>query len=747
MSVELVDAKESTALVTTTTDEEIAQQGKICLLLTHASKNNVGGMIELFNRGVRPDDSDYDKRTAMHLAASEGWLEACQLLVDNGADVNPIDRFGNSPLDDALAGGHSGVVDYLQTVDATFGSTEKRQHDLLSCVSRGDVDGASKLLQAGVSVNAANADNRTSLHLAVSDNNVEMAELLLSFKADPHAEDRFGSTPYSDMKRNKKRSGVDRMSDAFAAQMGEVHKNTPSTFLIVYSVFQVLFVVLFWAGADYKQFEAGEQANADADLLKYPVFQDIHVMIFIGFGFLMTFLRKNAFSALGWTFLVSTFVIQLHILVSHLIEPLVKGHSIEQIHLSLNSLMLGDFAAAAVLITYGGLLGKVSPLQFLTIAVIEVVVFAVNESIGLKMEITDLGGSMVVHMFGAYFGMGACIFIKQSHKANESDNSSVYHSDVFAMIGTVFLWMFWPSFNAGPSSNSMQQQRAIVNTVLSLCGSCVAAFLASYWFRRERKFNMVDIQNATLAGGVAMGTCCDMVIGPGPAVLIGAISGVLSVVGYVYVQPYLESSIGFSDTCGINNLHGMPSILGAIAGVIAIASISVSDYPPLERLAEAESYLPRVKDGDRSPSDQALTQLGFTGITLLISFFGGAIAGRLVRHLEPPDYEGDLFKDAPFWEVPDREMPYYFDKRGEIESHGAENTVHGSNTDPQVKAKIKLLENGLDEMKKKLHQRRGSVVTGSVQAAAGGGGADLEMKLMMAKLINKVDELAAVKIQ
>lgn len=45
----------------------------------------------------------------------------------------------------------------------------------------------------------------------------------------------------------------------------------------------------------------------------------------------------------------------------------------------------------------------------------------------------------------------------------------------------------------------------------------------------------VHIQNATLAGGVAVGTSADMLIGPHGALLIGCIAGTLSVTGYKYV--------------------------------------------------------------------------------------------------------------------------------------------------------------------------------------------------------------------
>lgn len=91
-----------------------------------------------------------------------------------------------------------------------------------------------------------------------------------------------------------------------------------------------------------------------------------------------------------------------------------------------------------------------------------------------------------------------------------------------------------------------------------------AAFQSSHY-----KFDMVDIQNATLAGGVAVGSSADLVIEPWAALLIGFIAGLVSVVGYVFIGPFLHRSIGLHDTCGVHNLHGMPGLLGGIAGTIS----------------------------------------------------------------------------------------------------------------------------------------------------------------------------------
>ena len=54
-----------------------------------------------------------------------------------------------------------------------------------------------------------------------------------------------------------------------------------------------------------------------------------------------------------------------------------------------------------------------------------------------------------------------------------------------------------------------------------------------------KKLDMEVVLNATLAGGVMMGSAADMVVDPGVAMLIGAIAGIISAVGFLKLSGFL----------------------------------------------------------------------------------------------------------------------------------------------------------------------------------------------------------------
>ena len=53
-------------------------------------------------------------------------------------------------------------------------------------------------------------------------------------------------------------------------------------------------------------------------------------------------------------------------------------------YLLFSSMLYSDFAAAAVLISFGVIIGTTSPLQLMVMALIEIVLFFINEVIGRK---------------------------------------------------------------------------------------------------------------------------------------------------------------------------------------------------------------------------------------------------------------------------------------------------------------------------------------------------------------------------
>lgn len=57
---------------------------------------------------------DYDKRTPLHVAAAEGAFSVVQwLVVEEGVDVNCLDRHHKTPLEEGARNDHSLVVKLL----------------------------------------------------------------------------------------------------------------------------------------------------------------------------------------------------------------------------------------------------------------------------------------------------------------------------------------------------------------------------------------------------------------------------------------------------------------------------------------------------------------------------------------------------------------------------------------------------------------------------------------------------------
>ena len=325
----------------------------------------------------------------------------------------------------------------------------------------------------------------------------------------------------------------------------------------------------------------------------------IHIlaMLLVGFGFLMVFVRRYGFGATTGTYLVVATGLPLYMLLR---ANGIFGHELNP-H-SVDAILYSEFAVATALIAMGAVLGRLRVFQYALLALLIVPCYLLNEWLvldnasGLTEGFQDSAGSIVIHAFGAYFGIAMSLVLTTAQQREEPIVSDAT-SDRFAMLGSMVLWLFWPSFaTAIVPFEDMPQ--TVVNTLLALSGATLATYFLSTHFHKG-KTSMVDMANAALAGGVAIGSTCN-VVGPTGAFMIGLLAGALSVIGYVFIQPWLESKFKLIDTCGVHNLHGMPGLLGGISAIVIVPGIAV-------------------------------VQLTGIGITLAIAITGGLVAGAIIK--------------------------------------------------------------------------------------------------------------------
>lgn len=132
------------------------------------------------------------------------------------------------------------------------------------------------------------------------------------------------------------------------------------------------------------------------------------------------------------------------------------------------------------------------------------------------------------------------------------------------------MWVFWPSFCAALVAPADVPKTA-VNVILALCGSTLATYFTTV--RLRGKISAADIANATLAGGVAIGSTCD-IASPNAAFTIGILAGVISTLGFAIIQEKLTDLIAKVDTCGVLYLHGLPGLFGGLAALFVVTGIN-----------------------------------------------------------------------------------------------------------------------------------------------------------------------------
>ncbi|KPP74863.1 hypothetical protein Z043_105939 [Scleropages formosus] len=94
-------------------------------LLFAAYTGDVSALRRFALSSMDMEQRDYDSRTALHVAAAEGHTEVVRFLLE-ACKVNPVprDRWGNTPMDEAVHFGHHDVVTILQDYHNKYSPAE-----------------------------------------------------------------------------------------------------------------------------------------------------------------------------------------------------------------------------------------------------------------------------------------------------------------------------------------------------------------------------------------------------------------------------------------------------------------------------------------------------------------------------------------------------------------------------------------------------------------------------------------------
>jgi Amt family ammonium transporter len=175
----------------------------------------------------------------------------------------------------------------------------------------------------------------------------------------------------------------------------------------------------------------------------------------------------------------------------------------------------------------------------------------------------DFAGSTVVHSIGGFVAFaGAIVLGPRLGRRFKRDGGGpmLPHDLTIATVGGFILWFGWYGFNPGSTLSAMDFEgigRIATNTTLAACAAGLAAMF--YAYPKTKTWDVSFTVNGFLAGLVAI-TCPCYWVSPTGAIMLGAIAGVVVVVG-VDVLEYLR----IDDPIGAVPVHGFCGIWGTLS--------------------------------------------------------------------------------------------------------------------------------------------------------------------------------------
>ncbi|MBE6521175.1 MAG: ammonium transporter [Thermoplasmata archaeon] len=188
------------------------------------------------------------------------------------------------------------------------------------------------------------------------------------------------------------------------------------------------------------------------------------------------------------------------------------------------------------------------------------------------LVVLDFAGGTVVHICAATTGLALAVFAgKRCERVIKRA-----HSMPMVFIGFTMLWFGWLGFNGG---SGLAADGIAVNAVLVTIIAPAAGLVswAAIQTLHAGHTSTLGLVSGALAGLVAI-TPAAGYVGPGPALIIGAVGGAVCYGGVLFMR----NKSGIDDALDVFGVHGFGAIWGAIAtGIFAAPSMVEAGYEGL----------------------------------------------------------------------------------------------------------------------------------------------------------------------
>ena len=215
----------------------------------------------------------------------------------------------------------------------------------------------------------------------------------------------------------------------------------------------------------------------------------------------------------------------------------------------------------------------------------------------------DFAGSTLVHSVGGWGGL-IIIYLLGARKGKSDSNGNavaIPGSNIpLSAAGVLILWLGWFGFNGGSvlSADPTNTSLVLVTTCLAAAaGGISAAFVSNLLYKN---LDITMFMNGVLGGLVGITAGADQ-MGPTEAIIIGAIGGVIVVLGIA-----LLDKCKLDDPVGAIPVH----LFAGIWGTLAVGIF-----------------------GDSASFDQFMIQLASVGIVGLFCVFGATLITLLVKSI------------------------------------------------------------------------------------------------------------------